>query len=286
MATLFTNNLYGSNATAAIFRAWATFVHNIFMLGFVNVTDAAQIDLSTVAAPATTSTAMGFKIYRTNDALTTVYIKVEYGSGATALQPAIWVTIGTSYTTGGTMGGVILYNRVYLTNGANGTVSYQVCFGSGSTNRVCFAMFLSAASYPFWFSFERRKDANIADADTGVIVDSGWGIASHTSQCAPFTGIIPTPEIGLQMILSTNNPAAYGNVIPEGLRIPCLGPSENPGTNVAFCNVNDYGEFAEPTLTINSVDYKFKQAGNKIYNLRASSAGCSDINVRLLLRYE
>ena len=63
------------------------------------------------------------------------------------------------------MGGVILYNRVYLSGSSNGTVSYQVCFGSGSTNRVCFAMFLSAASYPFWFSFERRKDANIADAE-------------------------------------------------------------------------------------------------------------------------
>jgi hypothetical protein len=256
------------------------------MLGFVNVTDAAQIDLATVAAPATTSTSMGFKIYRTNDALTTVYIKVEFGSGATALQPAIWITIGTSYTVGGTMGGVIMYNRLLLSNGANGTATYMTCFGSGATNRVCFAMFLSAASYPFWFSFERRKDATIADADTGVILDSGLGIASHTSLCAPFAGLIPTAELGMQMILSTNNPAAYGNVIPEGLRIPCLGPSENPGTNVAFCNVNDYGEYAEPTLTINSVDYKFKHCGNRIYNLRGSSGGCIDANVRLLLRYD
>ena len=184
------------------------------------------------------------------------------------------------------MGGVILYNRVVLTGSTNGTTTYQVCFGSGATNRVCFAMFLSTAAYPLWFSFERRKDANIADADTGVIIDSGLGTSTHTSLCAPFTGLIPTPEIGLQMILSTNNPAAYGNIIPEGLRIPCLGPSESPGTNVAFCNVNDYGEYAEPTLTINSVDYKFKQAGNRIYNLRASTAGCTDTNVRLLLRYE
>ena len=286
MATLYTNNIYGSNSTAALFRTWATFIHNVFMLGFVNVTDAAQIDLATVAAPATTVTSLGFKIYRTNDALTTVYIKVEFGSGATALQPAIWITIGTSYTVGGTMGGVIMYNRLLLSNGANGTATYMTCFGSGATNRVCFAMFLSAASYPFWFSFERRKDATITDADTGVILDSGLGIASHTSLCAPFAGLIPTAELGMQMILSTNNPAAYGNVIPEGLRIPCLGPSENPGTNVAFCNVNDYGEYAEPTLTINSVDYKFKHCGNRIYNLRPSSAGCVDINVRLLLRYD
>ena len=286
MATLFTNNLYASNATAALFRAWATFVHNVFMLGFVNITDAAQIDLSTVAAPATTSTSMGFKIYRTNDALTPVYLKVEFGSGAAALQPAIWITIGTSYTTGGTIGGLIMFNRVILSDTTNGTVNYQVCFGSGAANRVCFAMFLSTAAYPFWFSFERRKDANIVDADTGIIVDSGLGAGSHNSLCVPFTGVIPTPEIGLQMILSTNNPAAYGNVIPEGLRIPCLGPSESPGTNVAFCNANDYGEFAEPTLNINAVDYKFKHAGNKIYNLRASSAGCTDTNVRLLLRYD
>jgi hypothetical protein len=286
MATSFSNNLYGSNSTAAIFRTWATFIHNIFMLGFVNVTDAGQIDLVNVAAPSTTLTSMGYKIYRTNDALTTVYIKVEFGSGAAALQPAIWITVGTSYTVGGTVGGAILYNRVSLSNGANGTTTYMTCFGSGSTNRVCFAMFLSAASYPFWFSFERRKDANITDADTGVILDSGLSTTTHTSLCAPFTGLIPTPEVGMQMILSTNNPAAYGNVIPEGLRIPCLGPSENPGTNVAFCNANDYGEYAEPTLTINSVDYKFKHCGNRIYNLRGSSGGCVDANVRLLLRYD
>jgi hypothetical protein len=39
MATLFTNNLYASNATAAIFRAWTTFVHNVFMLGACRIID-------------------------------------------------------------------------------------------------------------------------------------------------------------------------------------------------------------------------------------------------------
>ncbi|MGZ8944319.1 MAG: hypothetical protein ACXW1W_02725 [Methylococcaceae bacterium] len=286
MATLYANNLYCSNTNAAVFRAWASFVHNVFMLGFFNVVDAAQIDLSAVAAPTATVQAMGFKIYRTNDALTPVYIKVEFGSGAAVLAPALWITIATSYTTGGTMGGVILTNRVLLTNTINNMTNYQVCFGSGAANRVCFALFLTTAGMPIWFSLERRKDATIADADTGLIVDAGLATTGHWSQCQPFVGLIPTAELGLQFILSTNNPAAYGNVIPEGLRIPCLGPSEPPGTNVALCNANDYGEFAEPTLTINAVDYKFKHAGHKIYNLRASTVGCNDTNTRLLLRYD
>ena len=286
MATLYSNSIYCSNSTAAIFRAWCAFIHNVFMLGFVNVTDAAQIDLAAVAAPTSIGQVMGFKIYRTNDALTPVYIKVEFGAGAAILAPCIWITIGTGYTTGGTMGGVILTNRIMLTNTINNITAFQVCFGSGSTNRVCFAMFLTTTGMPFWFSMERRKDAAIADADTGIIVDAGLAITAHWSQCQPFVGLIPTPELGIPFILSTNNPAAYGNVIPEGLRIPCLGPSEPPGTNVAFCNANDYGEFAEPTLTINAVNYVFKQAGNKLYNLRASAAGCTDTFTRLLLRYD
>ena len=40
MATSYSNQLYCSNSSAANFRAWATFIHNVFMLGFVNVTDA------------------------------------------------------------------------------------------------------------------------------------------------------------------------------------------------------------------------------------------------------
>ena len=286
MATLYANNIYCSNSNSTVFRAWASFIHNVFMLGFVNVVDAGQIDLTSVVAPTIIAQVMGYKIYRTNDALTPVYVKVEFGAGAAILAPSIWITIGTSYTVGGTVGGVILTNRIQLTNTINNLTAYQVCFGSGAANRVCFAMYLTTAGMPIWFSMERRKDATIADADTGIIVDAGLATTFHWSQCQPFVGLIPTAELGLQFILSTNNPAAYGNVIPEGLRIPCLGPSEPPGTNVALCNVNDYGEFAEPILTINAVDYKFKHAGHKIYNLRASTVGCNDTNTRLLLRYD
>ncbi len=286
MAALINNSLVCSNSTTTFFRAWCTFLHNIFMLGLVNVVDAAQIDLTTVAIPGGAGTSMGFKIYKTNDALTPVYIKVEFGAVSSATYPGIWITVGTGYTVGGSMTGVILLARTSITDTASDATTTHLCYGSGANNRVCFALFTSLSNAPFWFSFERRKDTNIADADTGVLIDYGLGTTGHFGLCAPFTGVIPVKETGFQFILSTNNPAAYGNVIPEGLRIPCLGPSEPPGMNVAFCNSNDYGAYAEPTLTINTTDVKFKQAGPFISTLRGGSTACADVNTRLLLRYD
>ena len=286
MATLFANNIYNTNLTAALFRTWATLIDSFFMLGFVRVTDAGQVDLTTVAAPTSTYQSMGYKVYKTNDAMTPIYFKVEYGSGQAALQPAIYITIGTAYTVGGIISGLILLTRKSLSNTTNDNTNMHVCFGSGAANRLCFAMFTSMATGPFWFSFERRKDATITDADTGIICDWGLSVSGHWSSCVPFVGVIPPPEYGCQFILTGNNPGAWGNEIPEGLRIPCLGPSEPPGMNVAFCNSYDYGSYAEPTLTINTTDVKFKQCGAQINTLRCGGQSCVDSNTRLLLRYD
>ena len=286
MAALINNSLVCSNTTAATFRAWCTFVHNLFMLGFINVTDAGQIDFTTVATPTSTNMVMGYKIYKTNDALTPVYFKVEFGCAATALSPSISITIGTGYTAGGTISGLTLLSRTQITSGNSDNATAQTCFGSGDINRVCFALFTSTTLCPLMFSFERRKDITIADVDTGVIID--WSNAGNTyfSLCAPFTGVIPVKENGFQFILTTNNPAAYGNVVPQGLRIPCLGPSEPPGMNMAFCNSYDYGAYAEPVLTINLTTVKFKHGGQYINALRGSNTGNNDVNTRLLLRYD
>ena len=213
-------------------------------------------------------------------------IKVEFGSGTQALTPVIWLTIGTAYTLGGTIGGVVLLPRLQITSTSNDITTNHVCFGSSGVDRLCFAMFTGSANHAFWFSFERRKDATITNADTGIILDGGLASTLHWSQCVPFTGVIPIAEKGMQFILSTNNPAAYGNLVPEGLRIPCLGPSEPPGLNIAVCTASDYGSYAEPVLNIATVDHVFKHCGPNITTLRGATTGVVDVNTRLLLRYE
>jgi hypothetical protein len=286
MSTATDNTIVASNDTAAHFRAWCTFIHNAFLLGFLAGTDSGQVDLTTVAAPSATQTASGYKIYKTNDGLTIVYVKVEFGSSSVATYPSIWITVGTGTNGVGTITGTILFARTQLFMSVQDPVTQHPCFASGANNRVAFAVFLGTAGYPIWFSLERRKDANIADVDTGIIIDWGSPGTLVHSLCAPFTGVIPTPEIGMQFILSSNNPAAYGSTIPEGLRIPCLGPSEPPGRSIAICMVNDYGSGATPTLTINGTNHTFKQMGPNINTLRGASVAAVDVNTRLLLRYE
>lgn len=286
MAKVFTNALLCSNTTTATFRAWAAFLDSIFSAGLFNVTDGAQVNLTTVAVPTTTQQSLGFRIYRTDDVLTTIYIKVEFGSGTATATPAIWITIGTTYTAGGTIGGVVLLPRTQMASTTNDITTNHVCFGSSGVDRLCFCMFTSLAAQTFWFSFERRKDATLANVDTGVVLDGGLAATLHWSLCAPFTGVIPIAEKGMQFILSTNNPAAYGALVPEGLRIPCLGPSEPPGLNVAVCTASDYGSYAEPLLNIATVDHAFKQCGPYITTLRGATTGVVDVNTRLLLRYE
>lgn len=287
MSTTSNNTIYASNSTDAMFRAWAAFIDAALALGLVNTADTGQVNLTTVVKPSAANASQGYKVYRTNDALTTIYIKVEFGSGASAPYPAIWVTIGTGTDGAGTITGTVLLARTQIIVSASDTVNQQLCIGSAGTSRVCFALFLSTAvALPIWFSFERRKNSSLADADTGIVVDYGRGNAGHASLCAPFTGVIPNAETGLQFILTSNNPGAYGTTIPEGLRIPCLGSSEPPGLNIAISNNNDFGSFAEVTININGVDHVYKQCGNYITTLRGGSSGPYDANTRLMLRYE
>lgn len=286
MTTLTDNTIIASNSTAAQFRAWAQFIDAAFKLGFVQTADSGQVDLATVAAPSSSNVSMGYRVYRTNDALTPLFFRVEYGSGSISTYPGIWLTIGTGTNGAGTISGTVLLTRTQIANANSDTSTQHLCFASGANNRLTLAMFLNTSAYPLWLSIERRKDANLDDADTGVLVDWGRANNQHSSLCAPFAGVIPTPEIGMQFILTTNNPGAYGNVIPEGLRIPCLGPSEPPGRNVAICNSNDWGQFAEPTLTIAGTDHVFKHCGPHLTTLRGASTGITDSNTRLLLRFE
>ena len=158
--------------------------------------------------------------------------------------------------------------------------------GSAGPNRICFAMFIDADAAPFWFSFERRKNSSLADADTGVLIDWGGGATQHYSLCAPFEGVIPVKENGLQFILTTVNPGIYGSEVPVGLRIPVLGPSEAPGKNIGFCNSADFGDYAEPMLTIGTEEIAFKHCGPYIHNLRGASAQWIDPQTRLLLRFD
>lgn len=286
MATQINTVLFSSNSTPTNFRAWIQFVDAAFKMGFAAAGDSGQVDLTTVANPTAANFSSGYKVYQSNDGLSPIFIKVEYGSGSPANVPCIWITIGTASNGAGVIGGTILVNRQQIMGVDGGIIIQHLSFASGGPGRMAMALFTSASTTPIWLAIERRKTAAIADDDTGIIIDFGNGSAGHKSLCAPFAGVIPAPENGLQFVLTTVNPGIYGNTVPAGLRIPCLGASEPPGLNVAVANSGDWGAYAVITLAVNGDNHTYKQCGPYITTLRGLSSGLGDVNTRLLLRFE
>lgn len=111
MATVAYSSTYWY-ATTADFRAWGLELSNAMQTaGLVKEsTVTGQINWATVNAPGTINTVAGYEVYRFNDALQAtapVFIKIEYGFAAALSVPTMWITVATTTTTTGNLGGVM-----------------------------------------------------------------------------------------------------------------------------------------------------------------------------------
>jgi hypothetical protein len=98
-----------ANTTDADFRTWGLeFSTALQACGLSQTTDTGQINWTTVLRPTVVNTAAGYEIYKFTDALQSTYpifIKIEYGSGPVVAQPNIWITVGTTTSGAGVLGG-------------------------------------------------------------------------------------------------------------------------------------------------------------------------------------
>jgi hypothetical protein len=91
------------HTTDAGFRAWGSALStNLAAAGLVQTADTGQINWTTVTRPGT-STAAGYEIWRFADS--SLYLKIEYGTGGSATLPQMWVTVGTGSSGSGTLTG-------------------------------------------------------------------------------------------------------------------------------------------------------------------------------------
>ena len=89
--------------TDAEFRAWGSELNAaLAAVGLVQTADSGQIDWTTVTR-AGSYTAAGYEIWRTADS--SLYYKVEYGSGGSSNQPNLWLTVGTGSSGAGALTG-------------------------------------------------------------------------------------------------------------------------------------------------------------------------------------
>lgn len=182
--------LPGSFAVDADFRSWGSGLSAQFAaVGLVKTADTGQIDWSTVLKPSATVQQRGYEIWRFNDALQAtkpVFIRIDFGSGAGASLPGLWVTVGTGTNGAGTLTGQVSTIKS-ISSGAGGTTSY--C--SGSSSRLNLITNFTSSTSVMIICIERAKTG--AGVDTGdAVVRLRWSNNDGFGyQLIPFVGSIP-----------------------------------------------------------------------------------------------
>lgn len=175
MATT-TTSTTPTNASDAQFRAWGLSISTqLAAMGWVNTTDTGQINWATVTAALAVSTAQGYEIWRFNDVLQAtapIYIKVEYGSGPSAVANiGLWWTLGTGSNGAGTLTGTI--STRFSTSSTAYAVNPLTSYWSGSTSRMQAALWVqgvgTSSNICQFFSIERTKDATGNDTNVGIL---------------------------------------------------------------------------------------------------------------------
>ncbi len=147
--TTFNYNTPVAHANDADFRAWGVlYSAALAACGLVQTADTGQIDWVTVTRPGT-NTAAGYQIWRFNDTLqgaAPVYIKFEFGTGASATRPMVWITLGTgSDGAGNITGGYIARRTCNSSDNLTGTPPAFFCHTEGFLG-IGWASFLSAGN--------------------------------------------------------------------------------------------------------------------------------------------
>lgn len=114
-----TTHTYSSvvdHTSDAGFRAWGSQLSaGLATAGLVQTADTGQINWLTVTRPAT-NTAGGYEIWRF--ANSSRYLKIEYGTAASATIPQMWITVGAGSNGSGTLTGQLSTRVIFTSAGA------------------------------------------------------------------------------------------------------------------------------------------------------------------------
>jgi len=208
MATNYSAGITSTSTTAANIQAFATFISTLLTNGgWVQTGDSGQTASASWPAATGTATPGGYQIWRMADTLQATYpvfIKLEYGSGASAAYFGLWLTIGTGSDGSGNITNV-RFVRYYMTNNV-GSGSYP-CWGSATTSRVCFEAFYALGTAFIILSIERTIDSSGTPTGDGLLV-FGWPAGYNVMhQYVDWAGVASGRQV------STPNPPYSPNVI-------------------------------------------------------------------------
>jgi hypothetical protein len=262
-------------------RALAAFVgDNMAAFGMVRTADTGQTDSGSLTSTSGSNTVIGYQIYRFNDTLqstTPVFIRVEYGSGASNSIPAIWITVGFSTDGAGNITGTNKSVRTQLMSGTFLDAAVPGSFCSGDSSRFCVNLFGNtgaAGTYSFGFAIERSKASDGTDNADGVIIN-GWVGATNTvtgNIFLPASGNIRAAisAFGVAMVspgsMADGSDIGFVPVFPQGKK-----GLENPGTNMLFYTIADTAALNPIPVLLRGTNHTYLPLGTAFVSTHVGS---------------
>jgi hypothetical protein len=298
MATKFSSTLQCSNSTTTLLRAWIQFFHDLLITtgGWVDPGDTGQLTIASAAVPGGANTKIGFRIYRMADTLQATapcFIRIDYGSGAAANTPGMWITIGTGTNGAGTITGVLFNGggaaSPQASPGLNDTTACN-SYGSSDTNRFQFLGFVRASgNNTFILTLERTKDASTgADTALGFLLaygdtTTGLGVTGYFNATP---GAQPSIERPSYML---SNSSAFGSNVGVALIGYFNGTLAPFGLGLIVVNSTDFSAEASLTMSVYGTvhTYQLSNTGTQqVFLATGASNGTSRIGARVGIRYE
>lgn len=300
MATNFSNAILPDNSTDANFQAWASFFENTLVGtgGWLVSVETGDTPPGTLSHPTTSNTKKGFRVYRISDGNPVTFVmRIDYGSSSSAAIPGIWVTIGAATNGAGVVtsplwngGASAAPNISSAGNVASGAFN---SYGSAFTNRASICMFVSANSlYHLCFTIERTKNPSGNDTTDGLLLiyrdgqNTSNGIARN-QYISNIGGVQPTTEIGLNYILTRQNPSeTFGGDIGVGIISHFKGPAVQPGANMLITNSSDVSAESVVSVGLYNQTRNYVQLNNFPPYKGLVGSNVIDTNARCLMRYD
>ena len=217
-----------SNTTTATFRAWGSTVSAQIGAMLTRVPQTGDIDWATVTAPAN-GTFAGSEVYRFNDALQStapLFLKFEYGTGASSVVSALRLTVGKSADGAGNIGGVLLAATTVVSHGA--ALAPSNCYTSGGSS--WFALSLAPVEYFGGGLLYIERSVNSGGAPTGNAILIGWQSSAASGQNHRFIDYTSTATesvtggiIAMPLSLATDRSIANGTTTPV-FPAACVSP--------------------------------------------------------------
>lgn len=187
----------------AAFRTWGAEI-GINMVGLVQTADTGQINWVTVTRPGV-NTAAGYEIWRFADS--TLFLKIEYGTGSGAAVPQMWITVGSGSNGSGTLTGQLSTRNIYtLQAGLASTITAY-------TSRLC------AVANSFSISWKETAGAATTNGGflvigktvdgSGGAITTGFGVARQSN-----TNSLSFQSVRLTATATTFNDVTTNTVVP------------------------------------------------------------------------